>query len=133
MTFNIPSLMGAIMSVGVATSNSILVVSFANQRRDEGLSAQGAALDAGRVRLRPVIMTALAMMIGMLPMSLGLSEGGEQNAALGRAVIGGLLGSTLATLFLVPVVYSLLRQRERPRLIDPDLSTENGDASPVHG
>ncbi len=132
-TFNIPSLMGAIMSVGVATSNSILVVSFANQRRDEGLSAQGAALDAGRVRLRPVIMTALAMMIGMLPMSLGLSEGGEQNAALGRAVIGGLLGSTLATLFLVPVVYSLLRQRERPRLIDPDLSTENGDASPVHG
>ena len=132
-TFNIPSLMGAIMSVGVATSNSILVVSFANEQRVYRPEARVAALAAGMTRLRPVMMTALAMIIGMLPMSLGLSEGGEQNAALGRAVIGGLLGSTLATLFLVPVVYSLLRQRERPRLIDPDLSTENGDASPVHG
>jgi multidrug efflux pump subunit AcrB len=120
-TFNIPSLMGAIMSVGVATSNSILVVSFANERRSEGLSAFDAALEAGSVRLRPVLMTAFAMIIGMLPMSLGLSEGGEQNAALGRAVIGGLLGSTVATLFFVPVVYSVLRARARTRVEHAEL------------
>jgi multidrug efflux pump subunit AcrB len=120
-TFSIPSLMGAIMSVGVATANSILVVSFANERRAAGLSAIDAALEAGKVRLRPVLMTALAMIIGMLPMSLGLSEGGEQNAALGRAVIGGLFGSTLATLFFVPVVYSVLRARAYTRVVVPEL------------
>jgi multidrug efflux pump subunit AcrB len=120
-TFNIPSLMGAIMSVGVATANSILVVTFANDQRALGLSAAEAAREAGNVRLRPVLMTALAMVIGMLPMSLGLSEGGEQNAALGRAVIGGLFGSTAATLFFVPVVYSVLRAAPRVTVADPDL------------
>ncbi|HEU4410768.1 MAG TPA: efflux RND transporter permease subunit [Polyangiaceae bacterium] len=120
-SFNIPSLMGAILSVGVATMNSILVVTFARERRAAGLGAREAALEAGRVRLRPVLMTALAMGAGMLPMSLGLGEGGEQNAALGRAVLGGLFGATLATLFFVPVVYSALGARARPRRETPDL------------
>ncbi len=110
-TFSVPSLMGTIMSVGVATANSILVVTFANDRMREGEDAIRAALAAGRTRLRPVLMTALAMIIGMFPMSLGLGEGGEQNAPLGRAVIGGLSVATFATLFFVPVVYSLLRRR----------------------
>ena len=101
--------MGAIMSIGVATANSILLVTFANEQRSEGKNAFEAALEAGRTRMRPVLMTALAMIIGMLPMSLGLGEGGEQNAPLGRAVIGGLLVATLTTLLFVPVVYSLLR------------------------
>jgi multidrug efflux pump subunit AcrB len=111
-TLNVPSLMGAIMAIGVATSNSILLVTFANDERCEGKNAMEAALSAGHTRLRPVVMTALAMIIGMLPMSLGLGEGGEQNAPLGRAVIGGLLVATVATLFLVPVIYSLLRKKE---------------------
>ncbi|MFT3768910.1 MAG: efflux RND transporter permease subunit [Minicystis sp.] len=127
-TFNIPSLMGAIMSVGVATANSILVVTFANEQRAHGLDAVAAAREAGSVRLRPVLMTALAMVIGMLPMSLGLSEGGEQNAALGRAVIGGLFGSTSATLFFVPVVYSVLRGAPRATVVDPDLDAEPATA-----
>lgn len=110
-TFSIPSLMGALMSVGVATANSILLVTFANEQRHVGMGAFDAAMEAGRVRLRPVLMTALAMGIGMVPMALGLSEGGEQNASLARAVLGGLSGSTLATLFIVPVVYVLLRSR----------------------
>jgi multidrug efflux pump subunit AcrB len=110
-TFNVPSLMGAVMSIGVATANSILMVTFANQRRREGADALTAALDAGRTRLRPVLMTALAMVIGMIPMSLGWGEGGEQNAPLGRAVLGGLMVATLATLFFVPVVYTLLRRQ----------------------
>jgi len=110
-TFSVPSLMGAIMTIGVATANSILLVTFANDQRREGLDAVGAALAAGRTRLRPVLMTAAAMMIGMLPMSLGLGEGGEQNAPLGRAVIGGLLVATAATLFFVPTVYTFLRRR----------------------
>jgi multidrug efflux pump subunit AcrB len=111
-TINVPSLMGAIMAIGVATSNSILLITFANeQRRDEAVDAHDAALAAGRTRLRPVLMTALAMLIGMLPMSLGLGEGGEQNAPLGRAVIGGLAVATSYTLFFVPVMYSLLRRR----------------------
>jgi multidrug efflux pump subunit AcrB len=110
-TFNVPSLMGAVMSIGVATANSILMVTFANQRRQEGADAVTAALDAGRTRLRPVLMTALAMVIGMVPMSLGWGEGGEQNAPLGRAVLGGLVVATFATLFFVPVVYTLLRKR----------------------
>jgi multidrug efflux pump subunit AcrB len=108
---SVPSLMGAIMSIGVATANSILIVAFANERRRDGLSARDAALDAGYTRLRPVLMTATAMVIGMIPMALGLGEGGEQNAPLGRAVIGGLALATLATLFVVPIVYAALRGR----------------------
>src|SRR3989442_152133 len=111
-TISVPSLMGSIMCIGVATANSILMVTFANdQRREREMNARDAALAAGMTRLRPVIMTALAMVIGMLPMSLGLGEGGEQNAPLGRAVIGGLVAATFATLFLVPLVYSVLRRR----------------------
>jgi multidrug efflux pump subunit AcrB len=113
-TLNVPSLMGAIMAIGVATANSILVVTFANDERcgQHPKNAHDAALSAGFTRLRPVMMTALAMIIGMLPFSLGLGEGGEQNAPLGRAVIGGLIVATFATLFFVPVVYSTLRRAE---------------------
>jgi multidrug efflux pump subunit AcrB len=110
-TISVPALIGAIMCLGVATANSILIVSFARERMDAGLSAMAAALEAGFVRFRPVLMTALAMMIGMLPMSLGLGEGGEQNAPLGRAVIGGLLFATFATLLFVPVVFSVIHSR----------------------
>jgi CzcA family heavy metal efflux pump len=113
-TFNVPSLMGALMTIGVATANSILVVSFANESRggDDGAkNAKQAALIAGTTRLRPVCMTALAMIIGMLPMALALGEGGEQNAPIGRAVIGGLLFATMGTLFIVPVIYSLLSKK----------------------
>ncbi|HWA76350.1 MAG TPA: efflux RND transporter permease subunit [Polyangiaceae bacterium] len=110
-TLSVPAQMGSIMCVGVATANSILVVSFANDRRKLGSSARDAALAAGMTRLRPVLMTALAMIIGMLPMSLGLGEGGEQNAPLGRAVIGGLACATLSTLLFVPVAYSLLKRK----------------------
>src|ERR1700676_4683409 len=107
-TLNVPSLTGAIMSVGVATSNSILMVSFAREQMNEGKHALEAALEAGFVRMRAVIMTALAMIIGMVPMAIGLGEGGEQNAPLGRAVIGGLLFATFATLFFVPCVFSMI-------------------------
>jgi multidrug efflux pump subunit AcrB len=112
-TINVESLMGAIMAVGIAVSNSILLVSFANDLRIENaqLSPLAAALEAGRTRLRPVIMTALAMIIGMVPMALALGEAGEQNAPLGRAVIGGLALATVATLFVVPVVYASLRKK----------------------
>ena len=110
-TFSVPSLMGSIMCIGVATANSILLVVFANDQRLEGLNQREAALSAGNTRIRPVIMTAAAMIIGMLPMALGLGEGGEQNAPLGRAVIGGLAMATLTTLFAVPVTYSLLRKK----------------------
>jgi multidrug efflux pump subunit AcrB len=116
-TFNVPSLMGAIMSIGVATANSILLVTFVNDRRIVGSDQHLALVEAGATRLRPVLMTALAMIIGMLPMSLGLGEGGEQNAPLGRAVIGGLIFATFATLFLVPVVYKLIR-KQPPRWHD---------------
>jgi multidrug efflux pump subunit AcrB len=108
-TVSVPALMGAIMSIGVATANSILVISFARERMAETRNARAAVLEAGTTRLRPVIMTALAMIIGMVPMALGLGEGGEQNAPLGRAVIGGLCLATIATLFFVPVVYSIIR------------------------
>jgi multidrug efflux pump subunit AcrB len=110
-TLNVESLMGTIMAVGVAVSNSILLVNFANDTRAEKeIGARAAALEAGRTRLRPVLMTALAMVLGMLPMALGFGEGGEQNAPLGRAVIGGLLIATVVTLFIVPIVYSTLRK-----------------------
>ncbi|MBI3791587.1 MAG: efflux RND transporter permease subunit, partial [Gemmatimonadetes bacterium] len=113
-TFTVPSLMGAIMSMGVATANSVLLITFADDQRTAGRSALEAAVDAGFARLRPVCMTALAMIIGMLPMALGLGEGGEQNAPLGRAVIGGLLVATFFTLVVVPVVYSILRRDAAP-------------------
>ena len=113
-TFNVPSLMGALMTIGVATANSILVVTFANESWGEGENSRDskqAALIAGSTRLRPVCMTALAMIIGMLPMALSLGEGGEQNAPIGRAVIGGLLFATVGTLFIVPVMYSLMSKQ----------------------
>ncbi len=110
-TLSVPALTGAIMTMGVATANSILVVSFARQRRDEGIAPLAAALEAGATRIRPVMMTALAMIIGMIPMALGVGEGAEQNAPLGRAVIGGLLFATVSTLYFVPVVYASIHQR----------------------
>jgi multidrug efflux pump subunit AcrB len=113
-TLSVPALMGAIMCIGVATANSILLVTFANERREEepDLDPRDAALDAGFTRLRPVLMTALAMIIGLLPMSLGMGEGGEQNAPLGRAVIGGLMLATVTTLFFVPIMFSYLKKKE---------------------
>jgi len=130
-SFSVPSLMGAIMCIGVATANSILIVVFANDQRSEGMAPREAALAAGYTRVRPVLMTALAMIIGMLPMALGLGEGGEQNAPLGRAVIGGLLLATVTTLFVVPIVYSLLR-KEAPVDFDRRIAEEEreglGDA-----
>jgi multidrug efflux pump subunit AcrB len=111
-TFTVPSLMGAIMSMGVATANSVLLITFADDQRRGGRTAPEAAIDAGFARLRPVCMTALAMIIGMLPMALGLGEGGEQNAPLGRAVIGGLVMATFFTLVIVPLIYSVLRTGE---------------------
>ena len=110
-TLSVPALTGAIMTMGVATANSILLVSFARQRLQEGVPALSAALEAGATRIRPVLMTALAMIIGMIPMALGLGEGAEQNAPLGRAVIGGLLFATVSTLFFVPVVYAGVHRR----------------------
>lgn len=124
-TFSVPALMGAINSIGVATANSILMVTFANGQSEEGRSPLEAAIEAGRARMRPVLMTAAAMIIGMLPMSLGLGEGGEQNATLGRAVIGGLLVATATTLLFVPVVYSLLRRGKTPH------SPESAEVSPA--
>ena len=113
-TLSVPALTGAIMCMGVATANSVLVISFAKERLEEHGDAVAAAIEAGFVRLRPVLMTALAMIIGMLPMALGLGEGGEQNAPLGRAVVGGLCFATVATLIFVPVVFSIIHQRRRP-------------------
>ncbi len=115
-TLNVPSLTGAVMCMGVATANSILMVSFAREQMDEGLSAVQAAVSAGYTRIRPVLMTALAMIIGMVPMALGFGEGGEQNAPLGRAVIGGLLFATIATLFFVPSVFAIFHSRRQARL-----------------
>jgi multidrug efflux pump subunit AcrB len=124
-TLSVPSLMGSIMAMGVATANSILLVSYANERRLLGEGALQAALEAGVTRLRPVLMTALAMIIGMLPMALGLGEGGEQNAPLGRAVIGGLLLATATTLLVVPVIYSLLRRHAVSTAVDPALEVSH--------
>ena len=115
-TLSVPSLTGAVMCMGVATANSILMVSFARDRMDMGVPALQAAIEAGYTRMRPVIMTALAMIIGMVPMALGFGEGGEQNAPLGRAVIGGLLFATVATLFFVPSVFAIIHGRRQARL-----------------
>jgi multidrug efflux pump subunit AcrB len=114
-TLSVPALMGAIMSLGVATANSVLVVTFARNNLHRGMDPLTAAWEAGTGRLRPVLMTALAMIIGMFPLALGLGEGGEQNAPLGRAVIGGLVVATFATLFFVPVVYRLLHRHARAK------------------
>jgi multidrug efflux pump subunit AcrB len=113
-TLSVPALTGAIMCMGVATANSVLVISFARERYDALGDPVSAALDAGYVRFRPVLMTALAMIIGMAPMALGLGEGGEQNAPLGRAVIGGLVFATAATLIFVPVVFTLVHGQRGP-------------------
>jgi multidrug efflux pump subunit AcrB len=113
-TLSVPALMGTIMSIGVATSNSVLVITFANEHFAESKDAFRAALEAGATRLRPVLMTALAMIIGMIPMALGLGDGGEQNAPLGRAVIGGLLFATVATLFFVPIIFFMVRRVSQP-------------------
>ena len=118
-TLNVPSLTGAIMCMGVATANSILMVSFAREQMDEGKNPLDAAIEAGFVRMRPVIMTALAMIIGMAPMALGLGEGGEQNAPLGRAVIGGLIFATIATLMFVPVVFSMVHKMQGAKAATP--------------
>jgi multidrug efflux pump subunit AcrB len=112
-TLNVPSLMGSIMAMGVATANSVLLITFAEGQRRAGRNAVEAAIDAGYTRLRPVCMTALAMIIGMMPMALGSGDGGEQYAPLGRAVIGGLLVATIFTLFVVPLLYSVLRGERR--------------------
>jgi len=109
-TLSVPALTGAIMTMGVATANSILLISFALDRKAEGVPPLSAALEAGATRMRPVLMTALAMIIGMIPMALGIGEGAEQNAPLGRAVIGGLLFATFSTLFFVPVVFASVHQ-----------------------
>ena len=119
-TINVESLMGAIMAVGVGVANGNLLIVFANELREEGYSPLAAAVEAGRIRFRPIIMTALAMILGMLPMALSLGSGSEQNAPLGRAVIGGLIAATMMTLFVVPAVYSIFgrdvigkKQRDR--------------------
>jgi multidrug efflux pump subunit AcrB len=125
---SVPALMGAIMCMGVSTANSILVVSFARERLALHGDALTAAIEAGFTRFRPVLMTALAMIIGMVPMAFGLGDGGEQNAPLGRAVIGGLLLATVATLLFVPAVFCLLHNR---RAAGP--SSPGGAASPVVG
>jgi multidrug efflux pump subunit AcrB len=125
-TLSVPALMGAIMGIGVATANSILLVTFANDERATGKNAVESALSAGFTRIRPVTMTALAMIVGMLPMALALGEGGEQNAPLGRAVIGGLLFATPTTLFFVPIVYTLLR-KNAPVDMDRRIAEEAGE------
>jgi multidrug efflux pump subunit AcrB len=149
-TINVESLMGSIMTIGISVSNSILVVSFANDLRARGapgsraeMTVTEAVLGAGTIRLRPVLMTALAMIIGMVPMALGLGDAGEQNAPLGRAVIGGLIMATFATLFIVPIFYTLLR-RKPPTLhmLDTRFAAEAAGAAdageppsgePLHG
>ena len=118
-TLSVPALTGAIMCMGVATANSVLVISFARERYEELGDPVQAALEAGFVRFRPVLMTALAMIIGMTPMALGLGEGGEQNAPLGRAVIGGLIFATAATLMFVPVVFSMVHKKQGAKAAAP--------------
>jgi multidrug efflux pump subunit AcrB len=110
-TINVESLMGTVMAVGVGVANGNLLITFANDLREEGYGAVSAAIEASRIRLRPILMTALAMILGMLPMALSLGTGSEQNAPLGRAVIGGLIGATAMTLFVVPAVYSIFSRK----------------------
>ena len=119
-TLSVPALTGAIMCMGVATANSVLVVSFAREQLEVTGDAVKAALEAGYTRFRPVLMTALAMIIGMAPMALGLGQGGEQNAPLGRAVIGGLIVATGATLLFVPVAFSLVHGGKKARRVQPE-------------
>jgi multidrug efflux pump subunit AcrB len=122
-TLSVPALTGAIMCMGVATANSVLVISFARERLAQLGDPVQAAIEAGFVRFRPVLMTALAMIIGMTPMALGLGEGGEQNAPLGRAVVGGLIFATVATLMFVPVVFSIVHGRARaPAIGEPHVA-----------
>jgi multidrug efflux pump subunit AcrB len=118
-TLSVPALTGAIMCMGVATANSVLIISFARERLDQLGDPVAAAIEAGFVRFRPVLMTALAMIIGMAPMALGLGEGGEQNAPLGRAVVGGLVFATVATLMFVPVVFSMVHKRDVKLVASP--------------
>ncbi|HWE22497.1 MAG TPA: efflux RND transporter permease subunit, partial [Myxococcales bacterium] len=136
-TLNVESFMGAIMAVGIATSNSILLVNAANDARvTQGLGVVEAAIEAGKTRLRPVLMTALAMILGMVPMALAIGEGGEQNAPLGRAVIGGLIMATFVTLFVVPAVYTLLRRAPpSAHQLDEQFAAESRGASAesLHG
>jgi multidrug efflux pump subunit AcrB len=141
-TFSVPSLMGTIMAMGVATSNSVLLITFADDERKEGKSAEEAAISAGVTRLRPVIMTALAMIIGMLPMAFAMGEGGEQNAPLGRAVIGGLIVASLYTLLVVPTIYTWLRKEapaEELELPEPETAkkkpqrAQSTQPAPAHG
>jgi multidrug efflux pump subunit AcrB len=137
-TLSVPALTGAIMTMGVATANSILIVSFARQRMGEGLDPIEAARDAGATRIRPVLMTALAMMIGMIPMALGWGEGAEQNAPLGRAVIGGLMFATVSTLLFVPTIFGGVHRRlEQRRHAAPGGASSDGrppHTSPIaHG
>ena len=133
-TLSVPALTGAIMCMGVATANSVLVISFARERLDALGDPVAAALEAGFVRFRPVLMTALAMIIGMAPMALGLGEGGEQNAPLGRAVIGGLVFATIATLMFVPVVFSILHRRhgEQPAVARSESRMSHEPVVPKH-
>ncbi len=126
-TLSVPAMMGAVMCLGVATANSVLVVTFARTNLQEGMTPLKAAWEAGTGRLRPVLMTALAMIIGMVPMALGLGEGGEQNAPLGRAVIGGLVFATIATLFFVPVVFSVLHRK-----VPAPKTNESNEPTPSH-
>ncbi len=126
-TLSVPAMMGAIMCLGVATANSVLVVTFARTHLQEGMAPLKAAWEAGTGRLRPVLMTAMAMIIGMVPMALGLGEGGEQNAPLGRAVIGGLVLATVATLFFVPVVFSVLHRK-----VPTSKTNESNEPAPAH-
>jgi multidrug efflux pump subunit AcrB len=131
---SVPALTGAIMTMGVATANSILMVSFARQRLNAGMPPLTAALEAGASRIRPVLMTAFAMIIGMIPMALGLGEGAEQNAPLGRAVIGGLLFATVSTLFFVPLVFAGIHARlaRRAARHGQPRSSQHEDASGQH-
>jgi len=131
-TLSVPALTGAIMTMGVATANSILLVSFARQRMNDGAAPLSAALEAGATRLRPVLMTALAMIIGMIPMALGMGEGGEQNAPLGRATIGGLLFATVSTLLFVPVVFAGVHRRlaqRHAKPTDPDSGSHGAEGN----
>jgi len=125
-TVSVPALTGAIMCMGVATANSVLVISFAREQMDEGKDAIAAAVESGFTRLRPVLMTALAMIIGMIPMALGLGESGEQNAPLGRAVIGGLIFATFATLFFVPTVFTLVHRQDQKKPRQQERGSGNG-------